>query len=656
MNYYHIIYNSSQYNQAGAPGFGVRTCTQNTPPEYIRAITKRGCFEYDSGSITQPSPEALLADGSVILDMPITYIFTTVYVPEYDRTIFVYLRTICVGFDYPYYINFAAARTNNFVTDCYVFDQYPGREFAQIFYEDPQDGCQSFIPKSPVPCPENEEMKALSLGHSAPLLVENKKFSAILRTNYDEQTVKLLFAYYEARRLNKSLLVRCPHQKASCLMADLLRILPPSLAEEATIVTNHQSEGEKRGYRIFFINEGYRYTPSPQQFFILDLNRDEKNISQEYQKYHKTVEQYLSNGDIELLDKFSLWLLAPFYSSIRDKKAEVINVMYHYVIEPSEFSINEVLNGNEELWGIMKTYFANEVDRQTLFDLKLTEYIEAPHIIYEEIDLLHKLEKLEACGLKFSSNVRDYREKTPQRIIEKLLLEPECDATSFIKHCKKDFNLNNLTIIQTILTIVSRSHKTTVSAWKAVEKCLSELQKTENCQSITTDTARKIADNLLYPIQGKIDTGKWEGILILLSEGNSKLGNINSENAEQLIKIAIKSNNRKMLRYATEQGIRYYDERSLLQLLEIIRTSLPEVSINYLFSQLKLTPHTKAFFEGLVNNYELKLRDISRLYDANPGAIDKLELNQLCLSIYKKPLHSDSSLLNKILGVFFKTK
>ena len=167
MKYSHIIYNSSEKNQSGAVGFGVRSTSEGTPPELVSAMEENEVFSFaENGEPLTPS--ALAADPNLILRIVPTYFFRQVSLPDRSKY-FVLGRKIAVGFDYTFYLNGKPGRLGNYVVDAYAFPQAPSAREFEILLEDPQSGSNRFIPASPVPTADNFEMREISLGHKPTL-------------------------------------------------------------------------------------------------------------------------------------------------------------------------------------------------------------------------------------------------------------------------------------------------------------------------------------------------------------------------------------------------------------------------------------------------------------------------------------------------------
>lgn len=420
MKYYHIVYNSSQRTQDGSAGLGVRTYTKGTPKEYINLLKDDEFFNYNSGDLSQPSPKALMEDGKIILNYPATYRFAKLFSAETGKVIYVLSRTVSVGFDYPYYVKFVAARVDNFVTDAYVFEEPPTAEVFEILYENPRHGSVSFIPRDRVPSPENEEMRTLSLGEMALLEEEEKPFSCQALNQVSELAFELLFAYIESLRLHLPLLVKCAANDAPVLMADLMRLLPDEMQKEAFFYTNYQLEGVKEGYKVFFVNEHYKYDyESTGQYYVFDMTQNNKVNTDESGTYREEWKQLFCGGNQDEYLKRLIWVMSPAYEMVRGKSEATKHLFFDYMVDQKSFNFNHVFNGDEELLTSLKDYFAKDRSHQQLFDKHLEAYLTSDRIKGNDLlSLLKFVDKLESKGFNLNEVVAYSKKAVSDKLLE----------------------------------------------------------------------------------------------------------------------------------------------------------------------------------------------------------------------------------------------
>lgn len=420
MKYYHIVYNSSQRTQDGSTGLGIRTYTKGTPKEYINLLKDNEFFNYTSGDLIQPSPKTLMEDGKIILNYPATYRFTKLFSAETDKAIYVLSRTVSVGFDYPYYVKFVAARVDNFVTDAYVFEEPPTAKVFEILYENPATGSACFIPRDRVPSPENEEMRVLSIGEMALLEEEEKPFSSQELKQVSELAFEFLFAYIESRRLHLPLLVKCTAADAPTLMADLMRLLPDEIRKEAFFYTNYQLEGVKEGYKFFFVNEHYKYDyDSTGQYYVFDMTQNDKVVTDESGSFCEEWKKLFFNGNKDEYLKRLFWVLSPAYELVRGESETTKRVFFEYMVDQKSFNFNHVFHGDEELLISLRDFFEKDRKNQQLFDKQLETFLISDRIKGGDLlSLLSFVEKLESKGYNLSEDIANAKNAVSIKLLE----------------------------------------------------------------------------------------------------------------------------------------------------------------------------------------------------------------------------------------------
>ena len=420
MKYYHIVYNSSQRTQDGSAGLGVRTYTKGTPKEYINLLKDDEFFNYNSGDLSQPSPKALMEDGKIILNYPATYRFAKLFSAETGKVIYVLSRTVSVGFDYPYYVKFVAARVDNFVTDAFVFEDFPTDKTFEILYENPAPGNQCFIPRDRVPSSENHEMQTLSLGEMGLLEDEEKSFACQELGQVSELSFELLFAYIESCRLRLPLLVKCSATDAPVLMADLIRLLPDEMQKETFFYTNYQLEGVKEGYKVFFVNEHYKYDyESTGQFYVFDMTQNTKVATDESGTFREEWKRLFNDDNKDEYLKRLKWVLSPAYEMVRGKSEATKHLFFDYMVDQKSFNFNHVFNGDEELLTALKDYFAKDRSHQQLFDKHLEAYLTSDRIKGNDLlSLLKFVDKLESKGFNLNEVVAYSKKAVSGKLLE----------------------------------------------------------------------------------------------------------------------------------------------------------------------------------------------------------------------------------------------
>lgn len=419
MKYYRVIYNSSQKNRAGGVGFGVRTATEGTPEAYIDFIKEQDIFSYNSGNCTSPNPKALLEDGELILNMPAGYVYTKLSIPTMG-TIYVLARKIPVGFDYTYYMKYTAGRLGNYVVDCYLFEEKPSAEIFGMLYEQPAPGSNYFIPRTPVPSPQNEEMKAISLEQQPPLPPVEKPFRSEAAHTISQQAVEVLFAYIEAKRTGKPLIVNYPWKESGAIMADLYRLLPEELATETTCCTNYQEEGVKEGYDLFFINEYYQYEIYEGQVYYLNLAKGESATTKESEAFKGNILLKLQQNDSKSIHNQVKWMLSSGYDMIKDKSSRTNTAFYTYCIEPELFTL-DMMERNDEFVALLSNYISQNTAHQEPLWARLNALFEDSKDSASLTRTLKYIEYLENKRINLAAII----EKQKPAVTDFLLATPE---------------------------------------------------------------------------------------------------------------------------------------------------------------------------------------------------------------------------------------
>lgn len=356
MKYAHIIYNSSERNQSGAVGFGVRATSPGVTADLIGAIEKADGFSFaEQGETTTPAK--LGEDPSLIRGIAPSYFFRIVPLAS-DTRAFVLGRKIAVGFDYTFYLNGKPGRLGNYVVDAYAFAKAPTAREFEILLESAAEGSNHFIPASPEPHAGNEEMKVISLGHHPELPEEEKPFAATFRPVINKQAIDVLFAYIQSRKEGKPLLVDAPVEAPAPLMAALASIVPQSEIENLTFISNHSEEGKKPGVNIVFINKYYPFEIFPKQWVKLDLNAGVSPDTAESRLFRATLEKYVEEGNLEAVRKLSGWCLSDMYEKGKNFPADTQSMLYNYVYNYPRFEARlDQLASDRNLRETLADYF-----------------------------------------------------------------------------------------------------------------------------------------------------------------------------------------------------------------------------------------------------------------------------------------------------------
>lgn len=373
MRYSHVIYNSSEKSQSGAVGFGVRCSTEGMPVEILNAMEENEIFSFTEAGPSL-TPSALVANPEAIRQIVPTYFFRSIPLPDKSR-IYVLGRKIAVGFDYTFYLNGKPGRLGNYVVDSYIFPQPPTAAEFEILLEDPESGSNRFIPSSPVPTTDNLEMREISLGHKPYLPVEGRSFTSRTRIGISQQAIELLFSFILGRKEDKPVLVKTGNLSPTRLMAEVARLVPQQQIGNLTFLTNHTEEGKKRGINIVFINEYYTFEIFKKQWIMLDLENNEKCVSDEATLFRQTVENYVARGDFEAIHKLVGWCMSEMYEKGKAFNKDTQTQLYNYVYNYQAFESNiQRMAKDENLRLTLKDYFVKHPEEKRRFDNSLHKW------------------------------------------------------------------------------------------------------------------------------------------------------------------------------------------------------------------------------------------------------------------------------------------
>lgn len=360
MKYSHIIYNSSEKNQAGAVGLGVRCSTEGSDPQLGDEMQRNEFFDFNYIGKSM-SPTQLFENPKLIREIVPTYFFRTLTMPG-KKTVYVLGRKIAVGFDYTFYLNGRPGRLGNYVVDCYVFDELPTAREFEILLEDAAAGSNHFIPANPEPLADNEEMKEISLGHKPTLPAGELDFAANGRPAITDRAYDLLFAFIQSRKEGKPVLVKCSAEEAPGLMAQLAALMPQSMIGDLTFTTNHDTEGKKPGINVIFINEHYACEIFRKQWVWLDLTSGAPFETAESALFRKSIKDYVAKNDFTAAHNLVEWCLSDMYEKGKSFSPATQTALYDYAFNIGDFNVELVgsdANLRETLYADFKAHPAN---------------------------------------------------------------------------------------------------------------------------------------------------------------------------------------------------------------------------------------------------------------------------------------------------------
>lgn len=426
MSYFHVIYNSSQKNIEGGIGFGFRTMSEDIPESYKQALydsTNQDLFFiYKYGTYVYPSPTALFENKDKVLNFPKGYAFSKIKTND-GNSFYILERIIPVGFDYTFYLKNTPGRLGNYVVDSYIFPEIPSREAFEMLYENPCEDSNYFIPKSPVPDQNNEEMKSLSLGSASLLPKEEKAFASKDLGTISDVATELLFAYIESRKKKKKLIIKYAWDNIASLLADFIRLLPDEEIQNAKFCTNYHYEGLQEAFQIICINEYYQYEIPAQGIFV---NLSTGNIvkTKERDTFITDIKNDISRSNLESVHKQVAWMLSEAYTMVEEKSTDTNKIIYSYCIDKANFDIKKLLSNNEAI-DVLKSYLSNQKEESKLLIRELCGLFSSCQTISDYASIIGNIELLRSKGFDISEviiankkNVTDFMLQDSKRLLE----------------------------------------------------------------------------------------------------------------------------------------------------------------------------------------------------------------------------------------------
>lgn len=367
MKYYHLIYNSSERSIKGAPGFGIHTYSEDLPKEVLAAIEKDPelfAFQYKGAQLT---PNTLNSNPDAIKEIIPTWIYAAIPVGE-GKKAYVIGRKIAVGFDYSFYKTGQATRLGNYVGDYYITLETPSSEFWDLMY--PRTAGVQFLPASPVPTLDNEDMKAISLGEPKllPPMEDIVAVAAVPKAKgVHPFAIEIIFGILESRKRQKPLLVKMASADTAEVMADVFKLLPSDVATECPFTTNYHQLGRRQGYNIFVINEAYHGQVMAEQWVDIDLINGKNVSSRERETFLPIVQKYADRGDWDYARSTITWILSDAYANMGNCDPKLNSLVLSY-LNNDEFDF-ETLPQNAELINALAPVLKKEEEkRDYLFD------------------------------------------------------------------------------------------------------------------------------------------------------------------------------------------------------------------------------------------------------------------------------------------------
>jgi len=390
----------------GKVGLSVRTATKGTPSEYLSILNEETYRSYNAGSfsIGGNSSQALMDSPDRIYEYPVRYYYRHFAQPG-KKTAFIIARVVYAGFDYSFYQTGELTRPGNYIVHLFLFEEAPKKEVFDLLYGQPRTGSNEFLPKDYSPRIDNKEMISLMLGNPTPLPEEEKPFTSSCK-EIPLESFDLFFSYLEALNRNIPLVVKTKAADAAKICAGLFRLLPSSIAKEATFEINHQEQGTPIGSRITFINEFYKHPVAKVMCEYVDYLTGERQASAMEKFYRNELIRRVSVGNLDEVEKLGSWIFSPLGYEASQKPLDFAMALYNYCYNPDSFSLSSIDTIDGLLPSIVKWIGASPEKAQPILSLLIKELSTANDFQGFKATI-QKAERIEMAGINISS-VKDY--------------------------------------------------------------------------------------------------------------------------------------------------------------------------------------------------------------------------------------------------------
>ena len=416
MKIYQIVYNSSASTINGSSGLGVRIASEETPQKFIKEVGSNSILrEYSSGKFKIPS-EAIFKSPERIYEYPRGYYYRTLQIE--GKKVYAIARVVSTCFDHSFYVTGKVTRPGNFLAHVLMTEEFPGKKVFNLLSESAKDNEAYFIPRDYTPIQTNPELVELMVGKpqgNLPLL--NEKFPELPK-KWDAKVLDLLFSYRASLKEQKPVVVSLNDAITASTVSMFMNLLPDSLVEETTFVTNHQMDNYAKDVKITFINEHYQYTVSPALCTFINLMDDNRQVDKIEEIWRPILEKALNDNDDTRVEQLINWVFSRMADDNVESPANLNEALFNYSQKPSEFTLYTIDNVNGILDVISK--YAKQGD------------VTAKHLNKLVIDLLK-----ETTELNGYAKVVDYCEKIYKAGLDTL------EATDCIQNRFTDFLISD---------------------------------------------------------------------------------------------------------------------------------------------------------------------------------------------------------------------
>lgn len=389
MNYYHVIYTSSQKGINGSNGYGIRTATEGTPKEYLQQVlTNITAGKFNNVIINSKAPsiqELVDSEGAAIRRVPPRYFFLPLDMAD-GKILYALGRNVYLGFTETFYskdkegnISGMSGRTGNFLIDIYLFEEVPDTRAFLLLYEHPDKGESLFVPRDQAPHKQNFEMADLAVGEPKMLPVDDRDFDSLPSDiPISQKSCDLLFAYIEACLKGVQLLVKYKWEDTPWLIADMLRLLPKEELKRLTFSTNYSGNGFQAPADLLFANQYYQ-AQYVGKGIVAELE-NESYTTDESKAFGEQLKAAIDANDLTTARKLVEWMLSPTYKFAEENHLLPFTnkVLFLYIQSPEDFALSMLddakcrqQGGNrEELVGALAKYLnESEGHRHPFIDL-----------------------------------------------------------------------------------------------------------------------------------------------------------------------------------------------------------------------------------------------------------------------------------------------
>jgi hypothetical protein len=375
-----IYYASTQSSiLSGTDGFGVRTFTENLPPEFIDKVKNRNLFFYDAGSKPLAGTYDLIQNPKLVEDYPKTF---ALFKEEIDGEKYrFFLRTIFIGRDYGWYLSpkEEGARSGNTFTHVLIFNEQDFQNHIKDNILGTSIGL--FIPQNYQNNPDNKELKRLLTNDlDNPEFLSKKQLETPESINLLTSSLLLpieesIIAVYYALQKSKKVIILQKEENIEYHLQMLLLLLPEFISRELNIVANFHEYNLDTAYEVIFLNEYYqRDIPYEDPYLQICDYQNNTFSSYEDSAFFQFIKEQLRSNSMEELKNMNEGLdgmIAHFSPNINFEKLffswlQLMSAKTHNY----QFDANDIINE-------IKDYPLKEEFKSRIKDVSFESFLDA---------------------------------------------------------------------------------------------------------------------------------------------------------------------------------------------------------------------------------------------------------------------------------------